>query len=340
MTSSRINKVDIARTYCRANPDAPHRTIARIMFHDCKGVWSSVENARQSVQQAIGAHGASNRASMRKSDFKEQYLTRMQAEMDMQEAGVPEETDKPLLPRSIGTGDTWLALGDQHIPEHSKVAIDTQIWHAKKNGIKNVLLMGDVIEHSHTSRHPHDPNKPDPYSELKALTSYLKHLRNEFKGRIVYKAGNHEANLKAFVWRAAPELASLPCLDFEQLIGFDRMGIEYIDERVTLAIGKLSGIHGHEYRAGSAVFPAQWLLRRARSCAFTFHFHRSDTARGKTVNDAILSCWSVGCARSLAPSFCTKNEWNWGHAVVRSCDDGNFEFSNYLILRNKEVVPA
>jgi predicted phosphodiesterase len=325
-------QADIAREYIRANPDTPHRTIARIMRADQPNMFASVEVARSAVRVAVGSNGKLSRANCKKDDFTDAGRSKLERELDAVQAGIPDETDLPLLPRSIGCGDRWLAIGDLHIPEHSKTAIETQIWHAKKNGVKNVLFMGDAVEHSRTSRHPHDPNKADPYGELKALTGYVKFMRQEFKGRIVYKAGNHENNLRRYVFEKAPELA--------ELVGFKRYGIEYIDDNVTLSMGKLSGIHGHEYKGGSPLFPAQWLLRKARTCAFTFHFHKADTARGKTATDAVLSCWSVGCGRSLSPSWCTKNEWTWGHAIIDSHIGGNFDFLNYLILGHKEVVPA
>lgn len=335
-----MNKTDLARQYVKANPDTPNRTIARILYTDRPDLFASVDVARCAVRNAVGAIGKHNRLKSNTDTFSKDARSKLERELDAVAPGIPDETDAPLLPRSIGCGERWLDIADLHIPEHSKTAIETQIWHAKKNGVKNLLIMGDAIEHGRTSRHTHDPNKADPYGELKALTGFIKHMRATFKGRIVYKAGNHEVNLRRYIFEKAPELASLPCLEFSELVGFARYGIEYIDENVTISMGKLSGIHGHEYKGGSPNFPAQWLLRKARSCAFTHHFHKSDTARGKTIMDASLSCWSVGCGRSLSPSWCTKNEWNWGHAIIDSHADGNFEFYNYLILGHKEVVPA
>ena len=334
------SKTDEARRYLRANHDTPHRTLAKIMHHDRPDLWPTIENARDDVRYAAGAHGGTHRQQAKKEGFSPSAQSKLAQELADVDCAIPDQLATPKTQHPMGVGERWLIMADAHIPEHDKGAIETAMEYGKKHGIKNLLLDGDMVEHSQTSVHGHDPEAPSIFAELKGLTGFIKYARQQFKGRIIYKAGNHEDNLKRYIWQQAPALAGLKCLEFDDLVGFKNYGIEYVDQRVTLTMGKLSIIHGHEYRGGSALFPAQWLLRKTRSCAATAHFHKSDTARGKTVVDAVLSCWSIGCLRSLSPLWCIKNEWNWGFADVESSKDGNFEFENKLILSRGEVVSA
>ena len=341
--SEPAKKLDLARAMINLYPEGGNRTLAKALRDKYPTVFASIEDARVSVRKARGAYGNLARKTCKPLTYTEQAMSQLSRELACQEAGIPDETEKPLLPFDIGTGDDWLGIADLHIPQHSKMAIETAIDFGKKEGCKNVLINGDAVEFSKTSRFAHDPSDTDIYGEIKALTQFLKYLRGKYRGRIIYKAGNHSANLLRHVWQQAPALASLPCLRFEELLGLANYGIEYVDQRVTMTMGKLVWIHGHEYKGGSPVYPAQWLLRKARTCAVTAHFHRSDTARGKTALDAIISCWSMGCLRSPSPDWSTKNEWNWGFCRCNSHKDGNFEFRNMAILSRGDVchvVPA
>ena len=333
-------KIDLAREMIRKFPEGGNRTIAKELRKFYPAAFPSVEKARDSVRLARGAIGARNRLNANPATYSEMALSQLGKELACLDAGIPDDQDPPLIPYDIGTGDDWLIIADLHIPQHSKMAIETAIDFGVREGVQNVLILGDAVEHSQTSRFGHDPKDVDVYGELRALTPFLKFVREKFSGRIAYKEGNHEENLRRYIWQQAAPLASLPCLQFRELACLANYGIEHIPQDATIRMGKLSLIHGHEYRGGSAVYPARWLLLKAMTCCACAHHHRSDTARGKTVLDAIISTWSIGCLRSMSPSWCLKNGWNWGLARCSSHADGNFEFRNLQILGPGEVVPA
>ena len=336
---SRAMAANCARAYVRANPGTPHRTIARIMAHDRPDLWATIESARRCVRSVTGHNGTENRAHQRVDTFDDAAMVMRQEELAAVPPGIPDGIDPSRLAQSLGTGELWAAIGDLHIPEHNRAAVETAIAHTRKAGCKNLIIMGDAVEHSQTSRFLHNPKAPDIWTEIKMLAAFLKYVRSVFTGRIVYKAGNHEDNLRRFIWEQAPALAGVPGLEFGRLVEMDKLGVEYVEQRVALTVGHLTLIHGHEYKGGS-VYPAQWLLRKARRCSACWHFHTSDSARGKDVLDTVVSTWSVGCLRDLNPLWMSRNNWNWGFAVIESESDGNFEFRNMNILAPGEVVPA
>lgn len=336
----RATKIEVAKSYVRANPNTPHRTIAKIMNNDRPDLWRTVELARAAVRSVVGQNGKLNRAILSKDCYKGDALSKLERELSSVPAGIPAELRTELTPYTIQPGDKWGIMGDVHIPVHSKLAVETAVRFLRKRGHKNLLFLGDAVEHSRTSRFSHDPNDPDIYGELKAFTAFLKYVREMFKGEITFKAGNHEVNLAKYVQDNAPALASLPCLQFDQLVGFNRYGINYVGDKTKIEMGYMNFIHGHEYKGGSVLNPASWLLRKARSCCATLHWHRADTARGKTVRGVQLSTWSVGCLCNLSPDWCSSNEWCWGCADIETEMNGNFRFSNHLILGRDEVVPA
>ena len=338
--SESTKKLDLARAMVSAYPEGKNRTLAKALRDKYPSVFSSIECARTAIRNARGCNGAHCRQTIKPLTYSEQALSKLSQELACLDAGIPEETEKALVPYNIGTGDDWLVIADMHIPQHSKDAIETAIDFGVKEGCKNLMILGDAVEHSSTSRFAHNPADKDVFGELRALTPFLKYVRGKFKGRIVYKEGNHEENLRRYIWQQAPALASLPCLEFKELACLANYGIEHIGQDQTIVMGKISWIHGHEYKGGSVLNPAQWLLRKTMTCCAAAHHHRSDTARGKTALDAIISCWSIGCLRGLSPSWCLKNGWNWGFARCESSKDGNFQFRNMNILSRGEVVPA
>jgi len=336
----RATKIEVAKSYVRANPNTPHRTIAKIMNNDRPDLWRTVELARAAVRSVVGQNGKQNRAKRSKDCYNGDALSKLERELSSVPAGIPAELRTELTPYTIQPGDKWGIIGDVHIPVHSKMAVETAVRFLRKRGYKNLLFLGDAVEHSRTSRFSHDPNDPDIYGELKAFTAFLKYVRGEFRGEIVFKAGNHEINLTRYVQDNAPALASLPCLQFNELVGFNRYGIEYVGDKTKIEMGYMNFIHGHEYNGGSVLNPASWLLRKTRACCATAHWHRADTARGKTVRGVQLSTWSVGCLCNLSPDWCSSNEWCWGCADIETETNGNFRFSNHMILGRDEVVPA
>jgi len=329
------SKLDVAREYIRKFPDASNRALAKLLVEKHKSVFPSSECARSAIRAAKGSNGAVLRRELKKdtfTDFARQLLA--------QEAEIPEETKKDVLPYVIETGHKYLVLCDAHIPEHSKKAIETAIAHGVKSKCNAVLELGDMNECKDTSRFQDEPGMTIA-KELMARVSCMKYVRSKFKGPYYSKIGNHEDNLRRYCVRQAPALAGLPHMQFENILRFSDYGVECIESKSVIHAGKISLIHGHEYGAGSSsVSPARWLALRTKSCSACGHYHRSSAHTTRRLDGFEIANWSIGCLRNLMPEWITLNDWNWGFAELEVADDGAFEFRNYRILGRGDVVPA
>jgi hypothetical protein len=329
-------KAEIARDFVRKFPGTPHRTLARIMRKEKPDVFACIEDARVSVRNVLGAHGSRNRATFR----SETYTPFARHLMEM-EACIPEEGDKELLPVHIEPG-RYLFIADAHIPEHSKLALETAIEHGVKNGCTGVIENGDMTEHARTSQHAKDPTLPRLTKELEYRHSYTKYVRSKFKGIYYSKLGNHEDNVRRYTEDHAPELAGLPSLSFESLMAFDHYGITCVPHTHVIQAGKLSVIHGHESgnANGDLVNPARWLSLRAKDCAVCSHFHRTSAYTDRRITGFETVYYSTGCLRGRTPDWKPLNNWNWGFGMLELADDGDFQFQNLRILSRGEVVPG
>lgn len=285
---------------------------------------------------ARGSNGTKDRLTLRPDAF-----SAWARELAAIEAGIPEETQQELVPYAIETGRRYLLMGDEHLPEHDRRAIELAVDFAKKQGCDALLHGGDTSEHASTSQWEKDPSLPRFREELYLRTAYTKFLRPQFKV-IVEKMGNHEDNLRRFVQRRAPEIADLTSLNLEELLQFDNMGIEWVASDRSIKAGKMTVVHGHEFRSqmNDPANPARWLFTKAHSCAACFHYHRSSAHRERGLNGFENVTWTVGCLRKRTPSFRPINNWNWGFAILDLEDSGDFEFRNFCILGGYKIVPA
>ena len=115
----RATKIEVAKSYVRANPNTPHRTIAKIMNNDRPDLWRTVELARAAVRSVVGQNGKQNRAKRSKDCYNGDALSKLERELSSVPAGIPAELRTELTPYTIQPGERWGILNDVHIPAHS-----------------------------------------------------------------------------------------------------------------------------------------------------------------------------------------------------------------------------
>jgi predicted phosphodiesterase len=258
------------------------------------------------------------------------------------EAGGPALPDPVALsydPFVIDTPGHAGILSDPHFPYHDKRTIESWAAECKSRNAAVLFLNGDVMDCGEVSTHHRDPSESRLEDEIEITGRFLAWLRAQFpRARIVWKEGNHEFRIPRYLAAKAPALAGSKFLTIPKLLELDKYGIEWVDGKRVVMLGKLPVVHGHEFRGGGGVNPARWLFLRAVSTAMCGHFHRTSEHHEQGLDRRLHGVWSVGCACYLYPSYDPNNKWNHGYALVDVSQDGSFRVTNRRILRDGQVV--
>lgn len=206
-------------------------------------------------------------------------------------------------------------LCDIHFGVHDRQALIAAIQYAKSEQVDNIILNGDVIDGGKISRHPKTPDMPKFLDELELCKPFLKGLRADFpKARIIFKAGNHEDRLEAYLMQNAQELAGL--VDWTQLLGLNDLGIEFADTTQYMKVGNTYILHGHEVKVGGGVNPARALLLKSFDNAVMGHVHKTSFAHGRGLNGAYIKAYTVGCLCKTRMRYMPHSQSNHGMAIV------------------------
>ena len=163
-------------------------------------------------------------------------------------------------------------------------------------------------------------------------------LRELFpEARIIYKEGNHDERLGNFIRQKAIELYDEEVFGLVPLFGLSELGIEFVNRKSEILLGKLTLLHGHELPKGmtNSVNPARGAFLRTTATVAVGHHHRTSKHTEMAMGGKLIGCWSIGCLCSLRPLFEPNNKWNHGCAVVELRSNGDFNFDNVTIHRGE-----
>lgn len=238
-------------------------------------------------------------------------------------------------PFQIDSDGQWLILSDIHFPHSDDDTVNAALGEAKILKVKGILLNGDVLDSAEISQHEKHRSNEKYATEIKMGVEFLTYLRKTFpKARIVYKIGNHEERLDAYVIKNAPALEGVEGVNLPSFLHMKELGVECVDDRRIIRLGKLNVMHGHEFRGGGGVNVARWLYLQcgggvAVACG---HFHRSSEHHERNVAGFHGAAWGIGCACDLNPHWLSQNKWNLGFATVELSKDGDFHFANHRVF--------
>ena len=280
---------------CRRFPTLPARTLARMLNRDHPQLFPTIERARCTVRDVMGLRGPSN---ARKAVADIVRPKRNAGEWE----GVPvgsREIDWRTF--DVDGRAKCLVLSDIHIPFHDENSLILALKHGKKAKCDTILLNGDLMDCYKLSRWEVDPRK--------------------FPFQNVMKK-DHAVFL------------DVPDFDLARLVHADKLGIEIVDDMRPVKLGKLSVLHGHEYRfsISNPVNPARGLFMRAKVSVMCSHFHQTSQHSESDLDGKVVSAWSLGCLCDLHPRYMPLNKWNIGFAQVETDAQGRFEVSNYRIV--------
>lgn len=235
-------------------------------------------------------------------------------------------------------GDCVGVLSDLHVPFHDAPAVSAALDDLQRRKCNVILLNGDVVDFYSVSRYEVDPSRRDLGREIEQGRQMLGHIRARFpKARIIYKVGNHEERWKSFLIQNGAELLRLSEFELPGVLHFDEHGIQCVDDRRAIEVGRLIVLHGHEYRFAIAnpVNAARGLFLRTKQSALCGHFHQRSEHGSRTVSGDTISTWSVGCLCHLNPQYMPYNEWSHGYAVVEVGENGTYYVHNKRIIKGK-----
>lgn len=326
---------------CGDWPHLPSRTLARKLFADHPGVWSTIEAVRNAIQYRRGRNGhRQGRSKSKTSSFGKSPSTAPRVPWNPH--ALPksyEESFEPFVidaPRRLRA----LVLSDIHVPYHNTPALSIALQHGQAEGCELVLLNGDTLDFYGISKFIKDPRARKPKEEIEACLQLLDLIDEMFpKARKIWKDGNHDERFEHYLMAEAPllfdvvsALASLP-----KILELEARGWEHVGDKRPIEFGRLTVIHGHEYPTPviGPVNAARGLFLRAKDCALVGHHHQTSEHTDPTIRSKIITTWSTGCLCGLHPKYARFNRWNHGFATIDLSPDKDFSVRNIRIHAGK-----
>ena len=312
-------------------PDTPSLTLARKLYKENPELWNNLEAVRTTIRTYRGANGSDTSKRIKhKSHFRAHQKAHDPTKLPLSE-------ERKYVPYEL-EGMRIGVLSDIHIPYHSLAALKIALAHLKKANPDTILLNGDTIDFYQLSRFEKDPRERSASDEIKAVSQFLDYLRENFpKSLLIWKDGNHDERYQAYLRVKAPELLDIPEFRFQNLMKFGEKGVEYITDKRIVNAGKLTILHGHEFRQAilAPVNAARGFFLKAKDSTLTGHLHSSSEHTEPTVRGKMITCFSSGCLCELHPAYMPMNRWNHGFAIVRMGQGGDFEVENRRIHHGK-----
>jgi predicted phosphodiesterase len=314
---------------CRRFPTLPARTLARMLHRDFPQLYTTIERGRDAVRRVLGLRGTSE---MHQSVAELVRPKRNAGEWD----GVPVGTREiDWRTFDVDGKSKCLVLSDIHIPFHDADSLILALKQGKRDKCDVILLNGDLMDCYKLSRWEVDPRKFPFHREVSDTIAFLETLRENFpKARIIWKLGNHEERFMNVMKKDHAVFLDIPEFDLGKLVHADKLGIEIVDDMRPVKLGKLSVLHGHEYRFSiqNPVNPARGLFMRAKVNVLCSHFHQTSQHSESDLDGKVVSAFSIGALCDLHARYMPLNKWNLGFARVNLDNEGRFEVSNYRIV--------
>ena len=240
---------------------------------------------------------------------------------------------------SVDQAGWWGVISDIHIPYHDLRTIEKWVEECRQKNVAGLILNGDVLDFYQLSDFLRDPSMPRTKDEILKGRQLLEYLRSRFpKIPIVFKKGNHDERLEKYLFGRCPDLSEIEDFQLHSLLRAKEFGVDWVEDKRVVMLGKLPVIHGHEYRGGGGVMPARWLYLRTGASAVCGHFHQPSNYTFRTIEGREVGMWSTGCACYLSPAYMPLNQWSNGYAMVEISQGGGYSVHNRRLLKNGSVA--
>jgi predicted phosphodiesterase len=314
-------------------PKTPLLTLAKKVYSENSLEFSDIEAARTLLRYYAGLKGKKTRDTSLHKELHREIEYNYNPFDD-----IPESFEEIREPYILATSTKKiLVLSDIHFPYHNSKALKVAIKYGIKEGVDCIILNGDILDFYSLSDFAKDPSKPRLRKEIELGKWFLNELRLAFPtAQIYYKIGNHEMRLERYLQVKAPEIFDSEEFRLDILLDFAKHHVILVDKYTVIKAGKLSIIHGHEYKGAGGIYPAKYIYSKSKVDTICGHYHRSSTYLDKNMDGQYHGGFSTGCLCELSPDYMPYNEWVHGFAVVTMKSGGNFSVQN-LTIDNGEI---
>ena len=171
-----------------------------------------------------------------------------------------------------------------------------------------------------------------------AITTKEETIITRVNGKINFTGNSRYEN---YILSHVKQLYELKHFHLEKILELEKYNIEWIDNRDYIKkyghpfrIGNLSFLHGHEIKVSYAgVNIARSVLFKTFSNCIFGHFHQIQEYHVRTLENNLLSAYSVGCLCNLFPDYAPLNNWGSGFAIIQYSENWD-SFKVY----NKKII--
>ena len=332
-----LKNTEIVHEYLEKFPEAPSKTLARKIYNENTGFFSSFESAYSRVRYYRGQQGKRQRDSLIKGSNKN-FKKELKTKVTQTQLFLPESHTKVRNQFTFPTGCMRLGIfGDVHIPFHDNTALETMFIKFEEENVDSILINGDLLDFYQLSFHEKDPRVIHFKDEIEAGKEFLAYLRDRFPGiPIYYITGNHENRFERYLRIKASELLDMDEFRLDVILHVAEYRIEFIPFRSKVVFGDYTIEHGDKIPGAGGVVPARTLLMRLKSNSIVNHFHKSSESSQRVYGvgePTTIKAYSLGCMCDLAPEYMEINEWNHGFAILKRIKD-KVSVTNYKIEGN------
>lgn len=336
-THAILKNTEIVHEYLEKFPEAPSKTLARKIYNENTGFFSSFESAYSRVRYYRGQQGKRQRDSLNKGSNKN-FKKELKTKVIQTKLFLPESHTKVRNQFTFPTGCMRLGIfGDVHIPFHDNTALETMFTKFEEENVDSILINGDLLDFYQLSFHEKDPRVIHFKDEIEAGKEFLAYLRDRFPGiPIYYITGNHENRFERYLRIKASELLDMDEFRLDVILHVAEYRIEFIPFRSKVVFGDYTIEHGDKIPGAGGVVPARTLLMRLKSNSIVNHFHKSSESSQRVYGvgePTTIKAYSLGCMCDLAPEYMEINEWNHGFAIMKRIKD-KVSVTNYKIEGN------
>ena len=332
-----LKNTEIVHEYLEKFPEAPSKTLARKIYNENTGFFSSFESAYSRVRYYRGQQGKRQRDSLNKGSNKN-FKKELKTKVIQTKLFLPESHTKVRNQFTFPTGCMRLGIfGDVHIPFHDNTALETMFTKFEEENVDSILINGDLLDFYQLSFHEKDPRVIHFKDEIEAGKEFLAYLRDRFPGiPIYYITGNHENRFERYLRIKASELLDMDEFRLDVILHVAEYRVEFIPFRSKVVFGDYTIEHGDKIPGAGGVVPARTLLMRLKSNSIVNHFHKSSESSQRVYGvgePTTIKAYSLGCMCDLAPEYMEINEWNHGFAIMKKIKD-KVSVTNYKIEGN------
>lgn len=325
----------LVRQYVQNFTKTPSRQLARMIYAKHKKAFLSYSTAYSAVRYARGAVGKVHRSR-----------AGAKAGVTPKPIEIPPSIARPWDTFALGDGK-HLIINDLHVPFHDPVALEVALEWGINSGCTTCFINGDLGDFFSISAYDKRPDRVagGVKQEMRLQGEVLLMLAKHFE-RVVFKPGNHDEWLGRYIRKKAPELWGIESLkpenaiwqEVEELDPEKKLWkkIEFLPDLARVQAGKLTILHGHELPKGAIgpVNAARGVFIKAYDLCTVGHWHQHSNHTARTLNNEMLTCWSIACLCGLWPDYAKVNQWGHGAATVE-VDGREFNLDNRRIYNGK-----